>query len=101
MGKENIQNVLELKKADIKIGKKTSKLNQVKKIEQKVREVLEEKPPVSLKDLAINGKDLIDLGYREGEEIGRILKMLLKIVIDKPELNKRKILLNFMSNKKY
>jgi len=101
VGKENILNVLELKKADIKMGKKTSKLNQVKKIEQKVRGVLEEKPPVSLKDLAINGKDLIDLGYREGEEIGRILKMLLKIVIDKTELNKREILLELIRNKKY
>ena len=100
VGKENILNVLELKKADIKMGKKTSKLNQVKKIEQKVRGVLEEKPPVSLKDLAINGKDLIDLGYKEGEELGRILRSILKMVIERPELNKKERLLEFISNKK-
>jgi tRNA nucleotidyltransferase (CCA-adding enzyme) len=95
-GEENILNVLELKRADIKIGKKIVKLKQLEKMEQKVREVLEEKPAVSLKDLAINGKDLIDLGYQEGVELGGILKKLLEIVIDKPELNRRERLLKFL-----
>jgi len=45
---------------------------------------------VSLKDLAINNKDLIELGYKEGKGIGEALKKLLDIVIDKPELNKKK-----------
>jgi tRNA nucleotidyltransferase (CCA-adding enzyme) len=65
-------------------------------MEQQVREVLEEKPAVSLKDLAINGKDLIDLGYQEGVELGEMLKKLLEIVIDKPELNRRERLLEFL-----
>jgi len=95
-GEENILSVLELKRADIKIGKKIAKLKQLEKMEQKVREVLEEKPPVSLKDLAINGKDLIDLGYQEGVELGRMLKKLLEIVIDQPELNRRERLLEFL-----
>jgi len=95
-GEENILNVLELKRADIKIGKKIAKLKQLEKMEQQVREVLEEKPPVSLKALAINGKDLIDLGYQEGVELGGMLKKLLEIVIDKPELNRREKLLEFL-----
>ena len=95
-GEENILNVLELKRADIKIGKKIAKLKQLEKMEQKVREVLEEKPAVSLKDLAIKGKDLIDLGYQEGVELGGMLKKLLEIVIDKPELNRRERLLEFL-----
>jgi len=95
-GEENILNVLELKRTDIKIGKKIAKLKQLEKMEQQVREALEEKPPVSLKDLAINGKDLIDLGYQEGVELGRMLKSLLEIVIDKPELNRRERLLEFL-----
>jgi len=91
-GEENILNVLKLKRADIKIGKKIAKLKQLEKMEQKVRAVLEEKAAVSLKDLAINGKDFIDLGYQEGLELGETLKKLLEIVIDKPELNKKEIL---------
>jgi len=95
-GEENILNVLELKRADIKIAKKIAKLKQLEKMEQRVREVLEEKPPVSLKDLAINGKDLIDLGYQEGVELGGMLKKLLEIVIDQPELNRRERLFEFL-----
>ena len=95
-GEENILNVLELKRADAKIGKKIAKLKQLEKMEQQVREVLEEKPAVSLKDLAINGKDLIDLGYQEGVQLGGMLKKLLEIVIDKPELNRRERLLEFL-----
>jgi tRNA nucleotidyltransferase (CCA-adding enzyme) len=95
-GGENILNVLELKRADIKIGKKIAKLKQLEKMEQKVREVLEEKPAVLLEDLAINGKDLIDFGYQEGVELGGMLKKLLEIVIDKPELNRRERLLEFL-----
>jgi tRNA nucleotidyltransferase (CCA-adding enzyme) len=89
-------NVLELKRADIKIGKKIVKLKQLEKIKQQVREILEEKPAVSLKDLAINGKDLIDLGYQEGVELGGMLKKLLEIVIDQPELNRRERLFEFL-----
>ena len=74
----------------------TQGLSQLEKMEQRVREVLEEKPAVSLKDLAINGKDLIDLGYQEGVELGGMLKKLLEIVIDKPELNRRERLLEFL-----
>jgi len=39
---------------------------------------------------------LIDLGYQEGVELGRMLKKLLEIVIDKPELNRRERLLEFL-----
>ena len=73
--------------------KDANELSQMKKIEKEIREVLQERPPLSLKDLAINGKDLIDLGYQEGKVIGEILKELLNMVIDKPEINKRGILL--------
>lgn len=35
-----------------------------------------------LKDLSINGKDLINLGFKEGKEIGDVLNGLLNLVID-------------------
>jgi len=52
--------------------------------------------PVSLKDLAINDKDSIDLGYQEGKSIGEILKIFLNMVIDRPELNKKRYCSNFL-----
>jgi len=96
IGKENTLSILELKKADAVVSKGVGKLKQIEKIEKELREILKEKPPLSLKDLAINGRDLIGLGYNEGKGIGIRLQKLLKMVIDKPELNKREILLRFL-----
>ena len=93
VGEENILSILKLKKTYFRVRKYTNELSQMQKIEKEIREVLQERPPLSLKDLAINGKDLIDLGYHEGEVIGEILKIFLDKVIDRPEFNKREILL--------
>lgn len=89
VGEENILSILEFKRAYFRVRKDVDKLSQIEKIEKEIREVLQERPPLSLKDLAISGKDLIDLGYQEGKVIGEILKMLLNKVIDRPELNRK------------
>ena len=57
-------------------------------------EIYELNQCVSLKDLAINGSDLIKCGIKPGKEIGTYLSKLLEIVIEQPELNKKEILLN-------
>jgi tRNA nucleotidyltransferase (CCA-adding enzyme) len=54
---------------------------------------------VSLKDLAVNGNDLIELGMKPGEEIGEMLNLLLKIVIEKPIENDRQVLLAIVEGK--
>lgn len=51
-------------------------------------------PDVSpLKNLAINGKDLIALGMTPGPRFGEILRALHERVLDQPELNNRETLL--------
>jgi len=47
---------------------------------------------VSLKDLAISGKDLIALGYKPGPQLGETLKGLLDVVLEAPEKNTVEIL---------
>ena len=95
VGMENLENAWELKKALIKGSRSSERFKsvEIERAENNIREILQEKPPVSLKDLAINGKDLIELGYQEGKSIGEALKKILKIVIDRPRLNDKKILL--------
>jgi len=53
----------------------------------------ERKQPHRLADLAVNGSDLIELGYRPGPDLGRTLHELLRAVVDDPELNTREVLL--------
>jgi putative nucleotidyltransferase with HDIG domain len=50
---------------------------------------LERGEPLSFKDLAINGEDVMALGVPEGREVGRILRTLLGAVLEDPSLNKR------------
>jgi len=95
---ENLEDAWELKKALIKESRSSEEFKsaEIGRAENNIREILQEKPPVSLKDLALNGKDLIELGYKEGKELGKILKKLLEIIIDRPELNKKKILVKLL-----
>jgi tRNA nucleotidyltransferase (CCA-adding enzyme) len=53
----------------------------------------ERSSPHRLRDLAIDGSDLIRLGYEPGPELGRALQTLLERVVDDPSLNTRERLL--------
>ena len=53
----------------------------------------EQSQPHRLADLAVDGSDLIELGFVEGPAIGRTLESLLDAVVDDPGLNRRDQLL--------
>lgn len=48
---------------------------------------------LSLHDLAINGRDLIDMGVAKGPQLGMILHQLLEWVLDDPSQNERPLLM--------
>ena len=48
---------------------------------------------LSLRDLAVNGRDLMALGIPAGREVGRILQELLDAVVDGNLENEKKTLL--------
>jgi tRNA nucleotidyltransferase (CCA-adding enzyme) len=50
--------------------------------------------PHRLSDLAVDGTDLIELGYRPGPALGRALDELLHAVVGDPALNRRETLLD-------
>ena len=68
IGEEQVRRLLEVRKADI-LGQKPnfeqSRIDKVNTIEQILEEVLQEDECFSLKDLAVNGKDLMSVGYKE------------------------------------
>jgi len=47
----------------------------------------------SLKELAVNGSDLIAAGFAPGKELGEVLNRLLLLVIEEPEKNTKECLL--------
>ncbi|MDR2096764.1 MAG: HD domain-containing protein [Treponema sp.] len=64
----------------------------------RVEEVLRKGRSLSLKDLAVSGKDLIAAGMKPGREIGIILNELLETVLDDPEQNTQDKLLEIAGN---
>lgn len=57
------------------------------------QEILRKQQCVSLKTLAVSGRDLIADGRQPGKELGMILNQLLEHVLDHPEDNEKEILL--------
>jgi tRNA nucleotidyltransferase (CCA-adding enzyme) len=49
--------------------------------------------PHRVADLAVDGHDLLELGYKPGPGLGRALQELLQVVVDDPERNTREQLL--------
>ena len=62
---------------------------------QLAREIMEENACLHLKDLAVNGRDLLALGY-VGPEIGRALQNLLDLVLEEQLPNEKQALLNYL-----
>jgi hypothetical protein len=56
--------------------------------------VLAKNSALSLKDLAINGRDLMEVGVQPGKHVGIILNELMEAVLDDPELNTWETLLD-------
>lgn len=80
--------------ADIKATANPQKNEHVIALKNRVEAIKNRKDPLSIKDLAINGNDLIDIGIPEGKIIGNVLNYLFEKVLEKPELNNRNILIN-------
>jgi len=77
------------------------RLNELSLLEQILEEVVAEKACITLKDLAVNGRDVMDAGIGQGAAVGDILKKLLDMVIESPEINTREILLKKIAEMRY
>jgi len=100
MSLEEVKNIFILKKAALKVKKRDKEEAQLKQEEERVKAVLAQKPPLSLKDLALKGQDLKHLGYSEGKKLGQVLKELLNLVLEKPALNQKKILIAWVKSER-
>lgn len=89
--------LFEVKRADIEAQsdyQKEEKLQRLQAVFNVYQQIIDEKQCVSLKTLAVGGRDLMEhAGMQAGKELGEMLKMLLEIVIDNPDLNNKDTLL--------
>jgi tRNA nucleotidyltransferase (CCA-adding enzyme) len=70
-------------------AKAFERITMLNKLKVTYNKIIAEKQCLSLKDLALSGKDLLDMGFPEGKNLGELLQKLLDAVLDQPELNER------------
>lgn len=95
IGEDIFSMLFKVKHADVMAQSdfmRSEKLEEIRVIKGLYKDVIEAKECVSIKDLEINGKDLLQLGLK-GPQIGSALKEMLEEVLEDSNKNKREHLL--------
>ncbi|MCM1256883.1 MAG: CCA tRNA nucleotidyltransferase [Roseburia sp.] len=101
LGLNAYPDIFAVKRADILAQsgyQRQEKLEYLKEYEECYKEIIEKRECLSLKGLAVNGRDLMELGIPSGPELGEVLKKLLDIVLEEPDKNTREELLTAVKN---
>lgn len=96
VGEEFFPGLFAVKYADVMAQSeelRASKLERLDQLRDLYEEVLREQECVSLKQLAVTGKDLLAEGIAPGKEIGTLLNTMLEDVLQYPEHNTKDYLL--------
>ena len=99
IGEDIFPCLFDVKRADIGAQSeygRAEKLEALEEIRRIYEKILEDRQCVSLRTLAVTGKDLIEAGMEPGKEIGRTLEKLLQIVLEDPEENSREKLMEYV-----
>lgn len=93
---------LAVRMADVKAQspyQRREKIENIVEMRRLYQEILEKQECITLRQLAVGGRDLMDLGMKPGRELGSMLSELLEYVLDDPERNKKDILCNYVKEK--
>ena len=97
VGEKAFPYFFEVQRADIMAQsdyRREEKLALVDAYENVYNEIIKAKDCFTLKDLAVNGRDLIEKGINPGPDFKRILDEMLSDVIDNPEHNDKSYLMS-------
>lgn len=96
VGIENIKPLLKLREAD-RLGsgnRKDKESKAIPKLLARIDKIIEEENAITVKDLKINGNDLMqEFNLKPGPIVGKILNYLLDLILDEPSLNDKEKLM--------
>ncbi|MBR2259647.1 MAG: CCA tRNA nucleotidyltransferase [Blautia sp.] len=104
IGPEQMERLFVVRRADILAQNELHIPEQMEELERAVtlyKQILAENACVSLKDLAVKGADLIELGIEKGPRMGQILNELLEEVISENLPNEKEVLLEAVRKRDY
>ena len=96
IGADNMEALFAVKRGDMlgqSLYEREEKLAYIDEYETLWNQIQAENQCVRKKELAVNGKDLITLGMKQGKEIGEMINRLFDRVLEEPELNTQEKLL--------
>ena len=96
VGEDLFPMLLQVKEADTmaqSFFERQEKLDWIARVEALYHAILKDRECLSLKDLAVTGRDLIQAGFEPGPELGKILNEMLQDVLEHPEHNTKEYLL--------
>ncbi len=94
IGAGNINRLFELLIADTKASL-TREISGIVELKEEIYKILEEKQPLTVKDLQIDGYDLMVIGMKPGKQMGKVLNELLDLVLDDPKKNTWEYLMKY------
>lgn len=104
IGKEQFERLIDMQRADVMAHSQLSmeeKLETLDMIEQCYKEVLNEKPSFSVKDLEVNGDDVMTImDIPAGKDVGYWLNDVLNKVLDGELNNNREDLIHYLQRKR-
>ena len=90
VGEDSLEMLFEVRQCDQSaIDNLDSSLDTLSQLKERVKAELEKKNALSIKDLAVGGNDLMELGVKKGPALGRTLSYLLDAVLEDPSLNEK------------
>ena len=93
MGKDEILKLFKLMEFDRIAHNPPYDFRSLNELKRLYNEIIEKDEAVSIKDLKISGKDIIELGVAQGKEVGLVLKLIFERGLEDPSLNEREILI--------
>lgn len=97
IGVENLDDLFALREADCRSRDLVGELEALAELRSRVAAELRERRGVHMRDLAVNGEDVMRvLGVGAGPHIGRVLEGLFDRILEAPELNERRVLLKLI-----
>lgn len=96
LGEEQLLRLWQVKRADNLAQNQavSDRTEEIGQLEEMTKNLIAEGHCLRVSNLAVDGNDLIQLGIKPGPEIGRILKELLRLVLEEETENRRDVLLD-------
>ena len=98
VGIETFRQWMAVRRADIKAHNPNvviAGLDKIDVIEEIFNDIINTKEPFGLKDLAVNGHDVMGFGFT-GVRIGQVLRAIMDFVTENPESNNKQDIENFI-----